>query len=881
MTRLADVELPIGRAFFTPTIRPRVLQRIDGAASRAITLIIAPAGYGKSVAVSHWLRAQSRVYVQFTVQAEHDTLLGFARGLAEAFSATLPDLVNTVSSAHQSSASSPEPGKEMARWMAAHLKGFTGVIVLDDFHRGSDDLEISRFVAHTISQTKSRTRWMIATRSSLDLPVATWLAYGDVDSVIDDSDLAFRDDEAYALALSAGLSETGLDGILRATAGWPVALGFALRSSRVIPDSANIATSTREMLFRYLAEQVYDDLTTSERAILHLASYLPAVDAGVLEAAGCKNCEPILEAIRKRVTFLSLERPGLYSCHDLFRDFLCRQLELTDPERARGLQLEAGAALERVGNVVAALRLYAMGRASEDILRVLRSQGFDLIDHSHSDTVEAAIRRLPEGVRASDATVLGLRAQREADSGRFDRAQVLFEKAIRNAPEATLAATLSIRLAIGLLNQGRPIAEILEPFARTQSGTLRAEMLGLLSADYALRGCTTEATAAIDEAELLSCDLEADAVNAKISLRTAVAGMNIGLPISRVRSSALTAAELAESAGLAVLAGRAYATVATASLFLENDLEEYIHYARKALDRATQSGDRFNLETALFMLACAETQTGSEAHLGELIDRLADISRPTSGRDRVLHLLRATLLAWRGEAESADRLMDLFSEGGYSYYDFDQVTDLAMHSMYSIAAGQRLKAISISAEGARRLKAVCPAHAYGRSQVEIASVLLALVNILCQRRSSGQRALLRTPAGQCNVTARILGKTVLSIAQVDDPTAWEQLASAGLNELESHGLSGLARSIRRCITLTAGRLLQYSRAGCTLTPAELGVMQALDRGQSTKEIAYATGRSFYTVRTLAQRAITKLGCSGRQQALAVLRRRGFLSGPDA
>jgi DNA-binding CsgD family transcriptional regulator len=70
---------------------------------------------------------------------------------------------------------------------------------------------------------------------------------------------------------------------------------------------------------------------------------------------------------------------------------------------------------------------------------------------------------------------------------------------------------------------------------------------------------------------------------------------------------------------------------------------------------------------------------------------------------------------------------------------------------------------------------------------------------------------------------------------------------------------------------------QDSPAGCALTPAELGVMRALDQGQSTKEIAACSGRSLYTVRTLVQRATAKLGCSGRQEALAALRRRGFLA----
>src|SRR5205823_1873356 len=142
-------------------------------------------------------------------------------------------LRKTVATAFQNSASAPAPGQEMARWMAAHLEGFDAVIAIDDFHRASDDVEVSRFVAALIARTKSQIQWILATRSTLDLPVASWLAYGDAHFVIGESDLAFLDDEALELSGCAGqpLTAQALRGVMDATSGWPVALGLALRSS--------------------------------------------------------------------------------------------------------------------------------------------------------------------------------------------------------------------------------------------------------------------------------------------------------------------------------------------------------------------------------------------------------------------------------------------------------------------------------------------------------------------------------------------------------------------------------------------------------------------------------------------------------------------------
>jgi len=877
VTRLADVTRPAGQAFFAPIIRSRMVQRIEIAAAGRIILIVAPAGYGKSLALSHWLAQQSRPYLRFDVQAEHNTLLGFARGVAEAFSPSFPALPKTVSTASQNSALAATPGNEMARWMAAHLETFEGIIVIDDFHRASDDIDISRFVASLIARTKARIQWVLATRSTLDLPVASWLAYGDAHFVIGDRDLTFREDEMRELSehSEGPLAEPVLRGIMDATSGWPVALSLALRNSAVI-QGANLTSSTREMLFQYLAEQVYEGLSAGEREVLHLASYLPSVDVPVIEAAGYPDCAQILETVRRRATFLSLEAPGSYKCHDLFRDFLNRQFEISDPVRARAFQAKAAAALEDVGNVVAALRLYSRLKANAQVLRILHRHGFDLMDHSHGDVIEEAIRVLPQDARTSDAVILGLRAQREADAGHFDRAEALFRRATASDPGDAAGAMLSIRLAIILLNRGLPAASVLEPLLPSASINQRAEIFGLLSADYSTKGAVPEAEAAMLQAETLSNAIENDAISAKINLRTAIAGMNIGLPLVQVRRAALAAAELAERAGLLMLAARASTALATISLCLENDLGNLIYYARLARTQATQSGDCTSLETALLQLACAETQHGDAANLEGLLAELTDMPSTTRLHEGIMQQLRATLSAWRGDIENAERSMDAFARQGYSYYEFDQAADMALHSMYCIALGRRSKALSISAEARRKISSIHIPHLYARRQCELAEALCGTTEILARRKASGRQILRRVAATAETHPAKILSRAMLSLADLPNPLEWDAAVFVRLEQLQTYNLNGLRKTIESCIRQCAANAIEENPPGNPLTLTELKVLRAVGDGQSTKEIAAENARSVYTIRTLIQRATSKLGCTSRYEAVVVLRRRGVL-----
>jgi ATP/maltotriose-dependent transcriptional regulator MalT len=874
VTRLADAARPAGPAF-SPIIRPRVSQRIDAAAAGRIILVVAPAGYGKSLALSHWLDCQRRRYLRFDVQAEHNTLLGFARGIAEAFS-QFPALRKTVATAFQNSASASAPGHEMARWMAAHLEGFDGIIAIDDFHRASEDIEVSRFVASLIARTKAQIQWVLATRSTLDLPVASWLAYGEAHFIIGDRDLTFQDDEAVELSEGAGqvLSARALRGVMDATSGWPVALGLALRSASVLSGGTDLSHSTREVLFQYLAEQVYTELAREERELLHFAAYLPAVDVGVLEVAGYHTSARVLEAVRRRARFLSLESPGRYTCHDLFREFLRGQIELNDPAEAKRLQEKAALALERSGDVVAALRLYAQLHAADAVLRLLRENGFNLMDHSHGDAVESALRAVPPDMRSSDAIILGLRAQRAADSGHLERAEALFKSALEVARDCDTVATLVLRLAVMLVNEGQPVASLLESTMEGPSASLRAEILGLLSADYSNRGEVEKARWAIFEAERLCAGLDDLAVIAKVNLRTSVAGMNIGCPAAQVRRAALTAADMANRAGLMMLAGRASTALATISLCLDNDLAKHVHYAEAAMKLAAQSGDRESLETALLQLACAETQLGDGQRLQRFLTGLGETTN-TARHEGTLECLRAAALIWEGDFEQAGRLMALFRGRGYSRYAFDKVADMALHALCCVAIGDGANGLSISREALATLRTTPVPHLYAKSQCEIATMICEMVQIM-GRRLLGLRTLRPGDATVETEVAMVLRQALFALSDVDEPENYERAIATVLKELAPYKLDGVSKTVAACIHAYAIAAGAQNRKEPPLTPAELEVLKAVGRGLSTKEIAAQKGRSVHTVRTLIQRAIMKLGCPGRHEAVQVLRCRGVI-----
>ncbi|HEY8315199.1 MAG TPA: LuxR C-terminal-related transcriptional regulator [Candidatus Baltobacteraceae bacterium] len=868
----ADGRIDAGGAF-TPILRPRVVERITAAGFQRVVLIVAPAGYGKSVALRQFLDSVEEAHVRYDVHAEHASLLGFVRGFADALLDVAPDARKTVSGAYEKSRSSRTPGSDLAMWMHAHVKTFLGLIAIDDLHLTENDPEISKFLVSLIERTKGRTRWVIASRSSLDLPVASWLAYGDMDLTIDEEDLKFTADEARSTAKASrvGVRDEELHEILEMTGGWPTALSFALRTSTRSVDLRNIAATTREMVYRYLAEQVYRLLTEEERDFLHFAASLPEIDLEVLRAAGYENGRATVEALRDRVAFIYADRPGVYRCHDLFRDFVVHQLELRGDAATQAVHMRVAVALESAGHTSSALALYTRGRAAAEMIRMLGTHGFALMEQGHADTVMSAIDALPQDVRATDGVVLGLRAANESDGGRLDRAEALFERAALKTPPA-MAPGLAIRHALVLVNQGKNPALLLEPLIeRTDldAATL-GEMSAILAAAFAFVGPQERAGRYLERAVALVPAVESEDVRAKMLQRIGFSYLYLG-ELEKAREYQTRAAKLAVERGLFSLAARAY-TVLVRVASDEADAPRELWSAQQAANMAGKAGDRFTLLLALLQMLHVETRRGSWERVETIQSQLAQLSSMDASRSAAIVTNGAIASASRGQFEDAYRAFAPVLER--AQYERDRLLDSALAGLCAIALNRRQDALNLVASTLKRIESADTRTHGAKLDVEIARALCAIVEAFCGRATAASKILnrrsdLADPAAQCLIA---LGQAILRALKA--PIARYEVQEY-LNSLQSLGLGGYGRVVEMAFECI-GQSTEDLQA-TVLTRAEVAVLRGLAEGKSPKELAAESNRSVYTVQAHIQNAIGKLGCSGRSEALAIARKKGFLA----
>jgi DNA-binding CsgD family transcriptional regulator/tetratricopeptide (TPR) repeat protein len=854
---------------FVPVLRRRVIDRIASAALQRIVLIVAPAGYGKSVALRQYLETIDEPVIRFDVLTEHATLLGFLRGLADALVEVAPDARSTLAGAYEKNAASHTPGSDLALWMHSHLKSFRGVIALDDLHVAQEDRDVTQFLTALIERSKGRIQWVIASRATLGLPIGTWLAYGESDLAIDEHDLKFTVEEAKDAARSfrLGVRDEELYELLHLTDGWPTAMSFALRSSTRSIDLRNISSMTREMIYRYLAEQVYTGLGDVERGFIETVALLDEFDAPLMVATGFDRAAGMIDDLRQRVAFVHEQHPGVYRLHDLFRDFVRHQLTLRGESAVRERSNAVAAVLESLGRAVPALRLYAGAGNTGAVLRLLSERGLDLLSRGFADDVASVMQMMPESV-ASDAVFRALAGLVEMQRGRLRDGEQMLRASVRAVADPALRGEFLLRLAVYQSNSGGDPSPLLEQMIDDPSfpEIKRVEAKSLLASMYAARGSEDAARRILSDVVASLDAVDDEDVRAAVLLRLG-STYHALKEFARAKEALSAALELASRRSLWAVASRANQSLANLVLWHDSDTASSLWHAQQSSVSATRAGDYLDVQRSLLMMLSLETRRGNAERVAQVERQLVDLSKNDASISSFLVSSQAHRAAWAGRFGDAARLFS--SIRGRQPFSIDRAFVFAVLALCGALDGNREK--TLNEEAIEQLSA-------SRDELSvvwcIGMVFAVLTEIVNGRLTAAQRLLSRCAPGPsevvtCAVTAAAeLAKYAKSGShQLDD-------FEGHVEALETFGFGGYARYFR--LALEAISAAQAPEQIVKLTPSEQQVLSALARGMTPKDIAAESGRSVLTVQTHVQNVIKKLGGHGRAEAIAAAKRMGLL-----
>jgi LuxR family maltose regulon positive regulatory protein len=405
--------------------RPRLLERLNEVLHHKLTLVSAPAGFGKTTLVSTWAKGSGELTAWLSLDEADNDPARFLAYLVAALQTIAADLgAGLLGVLH-----SPQP-RPTETILTELLNEITVrpdrlVLVLDDYHL-IDSPPVDSALAFLIEHLPPQLHLIMTTREDPPLPLARLRARGQL-TELRAADLRFTAAEAaefMSQVMGLRLSAADLAALDDRTEGWIAGLqlaGLSMQGHHDVPEFIRTFSGDHRYVVDYLVEEVLQRQPAAVRSfLLHTAIldrlYGPLCDAVTGQGHGATQ----LEALERGNFFVIPldEQRRWYRYHHLFAEVLAAYLRAEQPDHVSTLHGRASAWYAQHGMPADAVR-HAL--AAEDFGRA-------------ADLVELAIPEM-------------LRSRRE--NALLDWLQALPHELIRVRP------VLSVGYASALLSTGK------------------------------------------------------------------------------------------------------------------------------------------------------------------------------------------------------------------------------------------------------------------------------------------------------------------------------------------------------------------------------------------------------------------------------------------
>ena len=220
--------------------------------------------------------------------------------------------------------------------------------------------------------------------------------------------LAREESDAIVKLWGAHIDETGLDHIYEKTQGWAAGLILMLDQATATGATATLPVATApQLVFDYLAGEVFQKFDDATRQLLLATAYLPEVtESMAIELTGDPGAGEILARLYRNNYFLSMTSDAhgpVYAFHPLFKEFLQTRVDETFAEQKRQrLRRHTATLLEATGMVDDAVDLLNQDRDWMESKRLVLEHAAKMLHHGRAETLENWIDEFPEAVLAQD-----------------------------------------------------------------------------------------------------------------------------------------------------------------------------------------------------------------------------------------------------------------------------------------------------------------------------------------------------------------------------------------------------------------------------------------------------------------------------------------------
>jgi LuxR family maltose regulon positive regulatory protein len=857
--------------------RQRLMALLHEALAAPLTLISAPAGYGKTTLLAALSRTSPGLDLAWVSVDEDDNDPNvFAAALVAALRRVDPRLGGDAEALLPSVTGVARAVLDLLINDVCEHHPAPLLIVLDDFHRVTES-SIARSLEYLIERLPAQMHLVIATRHDPQLPLPRLRVRQQVAEIRFD-DLRFSELEAGQLlndVLGLGLSAENISVLHQRTEGWAAGLTLLVGALKRLPAALDRDTFLAHLaqldryVFDFLAAEVLDSLTEDERRFVLDCAILSELSPETCQAVtGRADAAQALQDLYARNLFvMALDQPPVtFRFHDLFREFLLHRLARESQARLAQLHRRAGES-ERVYS--RSVTHYIAAEAWDEAAQLIEERGELTLREGCLVTLSSWIDALPAEVVSAHprlSYLLGVSAWTRFDVGvtveHLRRAVDGFRSA--GDIDGLGPALVYLSNALGAVGDFES-ANALSGEASRLDLTMSSR-LGLLSQETwfdMAAGESARAAEAFDAAlDLVEASDDGELVHA---LARSIHCYLFGIPGVTPRIERFVRITLPHTHNSSVIRASALSVMAWAQLW-RGHADRALETAAQAMDLAERIGGlrSVSLEGALLralVAAVRRDDRGADAMLDVVFDALRQPdSRAFTEAWMAGYLIalgRIRLAQGRaGEARQAEQRIRAIEN--LREWPIAPVARAAFHGLICMAEGDEGEAERSFREAVELQERVRIDYFGGNARVQLAALLLRQGNeseamaVFAPLLEEHERN--RTPGALVLEGGAVRPLLRLARERSLRPTFAGQVLRA----------MGEAPDPEQTTIVTPG--------GEPLTAREVEVLRLIAEGASNAAVAEKLVISVHTVKRHVANVLQKLGASSRAEAGAMARR---------
>ncbi|MCR8842432.1 LuxR C-terminal-related transcriptional regulator [Paenibacillus sp. SC116] len=421
-------------------IRTRLMTRLDDSIINRLTIVTAPAGFGKTTLVSRWIHIRNRRAAWISLDETSNELISFWSDVSYAIDSRFPGFAGTMLPILQSCKG--YSGEMVASFLLQELIRLDErcLLVLDDYHMISNST-VHNSLSFVIEHLPETLRIILLSRMTPPLPLSRLRSRKQMGE-INGADLRFTLEEVHELQLKSSqslLSDNDLALIQQKTEGWAAGLILAflyVEGKGNISATVKTFSGNNHYIFDYFMEEVLSRQSDDIQLFLLQTAVLDSICIPLVNAVTERSdAAQLLSTLERNHMFLNRidDTRTWYRYHHLFitmlRERLVYKLSSLD---LKNLHRRAYEWLNSNGLCMQAISHALQAGAHEAAAECMDRNLAVIISSGEESTLLDWLEQIPLSLIATHPDLFYFQVGKMAFMGRLEEASRLLEQVMQH-----------------------------------------------------------------------------------------------------------------------------------------------------------------------------------------------------------------------------------------------------------------------------------------------------------------------------------------------------------------------------------------------------------------------------------------------------------------